>query len=183
LIAHAGGEAVVLGYSGGAVLALEAALAGLQISGLALWEAPFIVSDARAPANYEPVLPALAEGRRGDAVARFLVETGMPEELVEPMRSEPLWDGMEELAPTLAYDIAITGPVETGDPSVLDRYAGISVPTLIMHGGASPTWMADAATALAGVLPNATHRELPGQDHDVSGQALTPILSAWLSAN
>jgi pimeloyl-ACP methyl ester carboxylesterase len=141
------------------------------------------VSDARAPANYEPVLPALAEGRRGDAVARFLVETGMPEELVEPMRSEPLWDGMEELAPTLAYDIAITGPVETGDPSVLDRYAGISVPTLIMHGGASPTWMADAATALAGVLPNATHRELPGQDHDVSGQALTPILSAWLSAN
>jgi hypothetical protein len=36
LIAHAGGEAVVLGYSGGAVLALEAALAGLQISGLAL---------------------------------------------------------------------------------------------------------------------------------------------------
>jgi pimeloyl-ACP methyl ester carboxylesterase len=182
LIANADGEAVVLGYSGGAVLALEAALAGLPISGLALWEAPLIVSDARPPANWEPVLRALADGRRGDAVALHLVETGMPEELVAPMRSEPFWAGMEQLAPTLAYDIAIVGPVETGDPTVLDRYAAITVPTLVMHGGASPTWLADAATALAGVLPNATHRELPGQDHDVSGEALTPVLSDWLSA-
>jgi hypothetical protein len=106
----------------------------------------------------------------------------MPEELVEPMRSEPSWDGMEQLAPTLAYDIAITGPVQTGDPSVLDRYAGITVPTVVIHGGASPQWMADAARALAGVLPNATHMELLGEDHNVSGEALTPILSDWLSA-
>jgi pimeloyl-ACP methyl ester carboxylesterase len=182
LIENAGGEAAVLAYSSGAVLALEAALAGLPINSLALYEPPLIVSDARPPAKWEPVLRALAEGRHGDAVALHLVETGMPEELVEPMRSEPFGGGMERLAPTLAYDIAIAGPVETGDPSVLDRYAGITVPTLVMHGGASPQWLADAATALAGVLPNATHKELPGQDHQVSGEALTPVLSDWLSA-
>ncbi len=55
LIDQAGGEAILLGYSSGAVLALEAARAGLPITRLALWEPPFVVTANRAPVT--PGLP------------------------------------------------------------------------------------------------------------------------------
>jgi pimeloyl-ACP methyl ester carboxylesterase len=41
LIAAEGGEAAVFGFSSGAILALEAAVAGSQITRLALYEPPF----------------------------------------------------------------------------------------------------------------------------------------------
>src|SRR5436309_15202180 len=45
LIREAGGAAGVFGYSSGANLALEAAAHGLNITKLALYDAPFIVGD------------------------------------------------------------------------------------------------------------------------------------------
>jgi pimeloyl-ACP methyl ester carboxylesterase len=45
----AGGSAHVLALSSGAALALEAAARGLPITRLALYEAPFVVDDSRAP--------------------------------------------------------------------------------------------------------------------------------------
>ena len=49
---------------------------------------------------------ALAEGRRGDAVALFMRFVGTPAEQVDGMRLEPFWPGLETVAPTLAYDHA-----------------------------------------------------------------------------
>ncbi|MGH9247291.1 MAG: alpha/beta fold hydrolase [Acidimicrobiales bacterium] len=184
LIEHTGGKSALLGFSSGAVLALEAALAGVPVSGLALYEPPFVVSADRLPVGTdyrERLHQALAQGRAGDAVAQFLTDAaGMPAELVEPMRAEPYWFGMEQLAPTLAYDAAVMGQTMSGDPTVLQRYAPVATPTLVMHGGASDAWLAAGATAIAGILPNATHKTLPDQDHDVSAEALVPVLSAWL---
>src|SRR5689334_16963089 len=48
LIEVAGGAAYVFGYSSGAMLALDAAIAGLPITRLALYDAPYLVE---APAN------------------------------------------------------------------------------------------------------------------------------------
>jgi pimeloyl-ACP methyl ester carboxylesterase len=45
VIREAGGQAVVLGVSSGAALALEAASRGVPITRLALYEAPFIVDE------------------------------------------------------------------------------------------------------------------------------------------
>jgi pimeloyl-ACP methyl ester carboxylesterase len=183
LIEHAGGEAALLGFSSGAVLALEAALAGLPVTGLALWEAPFVVSADRPPVGpdyRERIQQAVAQGRPGDAVAQFLTETaGVPAEYVEPMRAEPYWSGMEQLAPTLAYDAAVMGQTMSGDPAALQRYAPVTAPTLVMHG--TTAWMTAGATAIAGVLPNASQKVLPGQDHDVSADALVPVLLDWLA--
>jgi pimeloyl-ACP methyl ester carboxylesterase len=47
LIDAVGGSAYLCGFSSGAVLALDAAAHGLPISGLALYEPPFIVDDSR----------------------------------------------------------------------------------------------------------------------------------------
>ena len=72
LVAHAGGRAPV-GESSGAVLALEAARAGLPVDGVVMFEPPFVVDNQRSPvpADYLPRLDALiAEGRgRGRAQA------------------------------------------------------------------------------------------------------------------
>ena len=185
LIEHAGGQASLLGFSSGGVLVLEAALSGLRVAGLALYEPPFIVTDDRPPvgSDYrEQLQKAVAEGRPGDAVARFFTEAvGLPPGIVESMRAEPFWSGIEQLAPTLAYDAAVMGQTMLGDPAALQRYSAVTAPVLVMHGGKSDAWMAAGATAVADVLPDARHETLPGQDHDVSAAILVPVVAEWLS--
>src|ERR687887_1500299 len=65
LIADAGAPAIVFGWSSGAVLALDAAAAGLPIRRLALFEPPFVVDASRPPrpVDYvERLHPAVAGG-------------------------------------------------------------------------------------------------------------------------
>jgi len=186
LVEHAGGSAALLGFSSGAVLSLEAALAGVPVTGLALYEPPFVVTDDRPPlpADYRDRLQrAVAEGRPGDAVVQFMTEAAnVPAQFVEPMREEPYWGGMEQVAPTLANDALIMGATMSGDAAQLQRYAAVTAPALVMHGGSTEPWIAAGATAIAHVLPNARHEVLPGQTHDVSADALLPVLSDWLAA-
>lgn len=176
LIAEAGGSACVYGISSGAVLALAAATRGLAITKLALYEPPFIVEGSRPPLaeDYTARLTALlASGRRGDAVEHFMTNAvGVPAEAVAPMRHAPMWPGLEAVAPTLAYDDAIMGDyaVPTG------RLASVTVPTLVMGGGASPAWMLHSVQTVADALPNAQRRTLDGQTHDVAAEAIAPVL-------
>lgn len=175
LIKEAGGSAFVFGMSSGGVLALEAAARGLPITKLALYELPFNLDDnARSAAeNYTQQLTAfLAEGRRGDAVALAMRTFGTPAQVVAGMRQSPIWSMFESVAPTLAYDNAIMrdGSVPT------QRLASVSVPTLVIDGGASPAFMHNAAQAAADALPNAQRRTLPGQTHDVAPDILAPVL-------
>jgi pimeloyl-ACP methyl ester carboxylesterase len=176
LINEAGGSAFVFGMSSGGVLTLDAAERGLAIKKLALYEPPFNSSDEharRAAENYTRQLTALlSEERRGDAVALAMTTWGAPAEAVAGMRQTPMWPLFESVAPTLAYDDAIMG-----DGSVPnERLASITVPTLVMDGGASPAFMQNAAQTVAHALPNAQHRTLEGQTHDVAPEVLAPVL-------
>ncbi|HWD42661.1 MAG TPA: hypothetical protein VHM23_02880 [Actinomycetota bacterium] len=65
----------------------------------------------------------------------------------------------------------------------IDRLATITVPTLVIHGGDSPPWMAAAAAAVAQAIPGARHLTLTGQDHAVLQQpdALRPALVEFLT--
>lgn len=179
LITEAGGQAAVFGMSSGGALALDAAARGLAITKLALYELPFNSGDEQARAaaqHYSRELSALlGEGRRGDAAALAMTTWGAPAEAVAGMRQTPIWPLFEAVAPTLAYDDAIMG-----DGSIpIQRLASISVPTLVMAGGASPAFMLDAAQAVAHALPNAQFRTLEGQTHDVAPEALAPVLAAF----
>jgi hypothetical protein len=49
-------------------------------------------------------------------------------------------------------------------------------------GGKSPTWMTNGTRALAGALPDATYRTLPGQNHMVKAQAIAPALTGFFTA-
>src|SRR5262245_39767070 len=113
LIDAAGGEAFVFGISSGAALAFEAALAlGGKVKKLAMYEPPYNDDQAGRQAWKEfrkRLDELLAEGRRADAVALFMMLLGMPAEHLEAMHQHAMWPMWEAVAPTIAYDAAVLG--------------------------------------------------------------------------
>jgi pimeloyl-ACP methyl ester carboxylesterase len=180
VIAATGGQANVVGFSSGAVLALRAAAAGADIRMLAVYEPPFLVDDSRPPLpdDYVEHLDSLiSEGRRGDAYTYFMTTAiGVPDEFLEQMRKEPLWDDMEAVAHTISYDGRIMGKTMSGKPLEPEPWTRITVPTLVMSGGNSPEFMQAATRSLIEFLPNAELRTLPGQDHGPADDVLVPEL-------
>jgi pimeloyl-ACP methyl ester carboxylesterase len=79
---------------------------------------------------------------------------------------------MAAIAPTLAYDDQLLA----GGDVPRDVVSRVTVPTLLLSGGASPESLQKAAGATAAALPNAEHRTLAGQTHDVAPDALAPVL-------
>src|SRR5215208_3963012 len=162
LIEEAGGPAHVFGISSGAALALEAANRGLAIEKLALYEAPFIVDDSRAPVpdDYlQPLQVMVASDRRGDATRLFMRQgVGLPAVFVAMMQIMPAWSKLKTVAPTVIYDAAIVDDYQKGRPLPSDRWTSVTMP------------------ALVNVLPNARHITLEGQTHIVKPQALAPVL-------
>jgi len=181
VVAAAGGAAHLYGSSSGAALALAAAeqLQG-RITKLALWEPPFFLDPkARPPADtartYNDFVDA---GRRGDAVEFFMAKVvGMPAEFVAWAKTQPWWAGQEKIAHTLAYDATVMGDYLLP----LERAAAVTIPTIVLAGGASFDFFPDTARALAAALPNGQARILEGQSHDVAAEALTPVLKAFLA--
>jgi pimeloyl-ACP methyl ester carboxylesterase len=178
VIVEAGGTAFVHGMSSGGALTLKAAASGLAIGKLSLYEPPFSVdgdAEKRARAYAQALAGLLTEGRRGDAAALFMSHVGMPSAMVQGMRGAPMWPALEAMAPTLAYDSAVMGD-ETGAAVPAGLIAGVEVPCLVIGGGASPGWMRTIGQTVADALPNGSYTVLAGQTHDVSIEALAPVL-------
>jgi pimeloyl-ACP methyl ester carboxylesterase len=177
LINEAGGSAFVHGTSSGAALALEAAIKlGSKIKKLSMYEAPYNDDAAARQAMTEytqQLKKALAANQRGDAVALFMQLVGAPADQIESMRHAPMWSQFEAVAPTLAYDNAVLG--EDGALPT-ERAASVTVPALVMNGGAGFPFMRETAVALAKAIPNAQHRVLEGQTHEVAAEAIAPVL-------
>jgi pimeloyl-ACP methyl ester carboxylesterase len=181
LLAAAGGSATVVGLSSGAALAALATASGLPISHLVMWEPPFGLEPdrLRQAKEYVDQLNAyLAEGRRGDALAHFMRQVGLPEEMIAGIRQSPYWAVGEGVAPTLAYDAAVMGD----DTIPAERYARIGAPTLVLAGSASPQWMRDSAQAAAASVPDGRFGVLEGQDHNVAGDVLAPAVRDFVAS-
>jgi pimeloyl-ACP methyl ester carboxylesterase len=179
LIDVAGAPVCLHGVSSGAALTLEAANSGLAIKSLALYEAPFIVDDTRAPLleDYRAELVrCLDANRRGDAVALFMKAVGVPVPFIFLMRFMPVFSKLKAVAHTLPYDFALVGDAQRGQPLPKGRWNSCTQPTLVMVGGKSPVWIRNANQALAAALPRAELRTLAGQTHMVSESAMAPVL-------
>jgi pimeloyl-ACP methyl ester carboxylesterase len=186
LINAAGGSVDVYGISSGAALALEAANRGFAIKKLVLYEAPFVVDDSRAPISEDYVAQMnklIAADRRGDAVKLFMGKgVGLPAFVVAMMRFMPAWSTLKAVAHTLPYDTALTADKQRGQPLPANRWTAVTMPTLVMDGGKSPTWMRNAMKSLANILPNAKLRTLEGQTHMVKPEILAPVLAEFFGA-
>ena len=106
VIGATGGSAFVYGHSSGAVLALQAVAAGLNVPKLALHEPPLIVDDSRPPVPDDLVDrldELIAAGKPDDALALFMTDSvGMPAEALPAMRENASWGRMVAVAHTLA---------------------------------------------------------------------------------
>jgi pimeloyl-ACP methyl ester carboxylesterase len=166
----------VFGYSSGGNLALEAAARGLNITKLAVYEAPFMVGDdgPRPPKDMASQLAKLvSSGRRGEAVELFQTRlVGIPEAVVAQLRHAPFRPALEATAHTLVYEATIVGDLEL--PTAQLR--SIKTPTLVIYGGESPAFMGNGAKALANALPDGHVRALDGQTHDIVPSALAPVI-------
>ena len=184
MIDEAGGTAYLYGHSSGASLALEAAVTlGGKVRKLAMYEAPYNDDPAaqRAWQEYlEELDEALAEDRRGEAVALFMRYVGVPDGQIEGMRQMPFWPGLEGIAPTLAYDHAGVLGKDCTVPT--ERAARVLVPALVLHGSASHPFMRDTARALSRAMPQAEFRTLDGQTHEVSPAVIAPVLVEFLGS-
>src|SRR5215216_6825624 len=144
LIQEAGGAAFVFGGSSGAVLALDAAAHGLNITKLAAYEPPFVVDDSREPPPeniVDQLRDLIASGRRGDAAEIFMTRGSlMPADVVAGMRTQPFWPSVEAVAHTLVYDATIMEGTMRGSPLPVDRWQDVSIPTLVIYGSEGPAW-------------------------------------------
>jgi pimeloyl-ACP methyl ester carboxylesterase len=186
VIGAAGGQAHVWGLSSGAVLALEAAAAGLPIRKLAVQEPPLGVdpADRRPPADLRPRVTGLIDaGRRGEAVRYFMVDgMGAPSFVPGLLRLIPrVWKPLTAVAHTLPYDAELVEPYQTGHPLAASQWAAVTMPTLVMCGTEkeSPGLLRHGSAAVATALPNARLVERHGLGH---AKKLTPrVIAATLT--
>jgi pimeloyl-ACP methyl ester carboxylesterase len=74
------------------------------------------------------------------------------------------------------------GDTMSGRPLPAERWASVTVPTLVMDGDQSPAWARNSVAALVDVLPNAERRSLEGQDHGAASEVLAPVLVEFMLA-
>lgn len=180
LLALYGGRGHVFGYSSGAILALRAAVDGLDFQSLVLYEPPLFMAGSTpvsTVAHVQRLEELVAAGRPGDAVEYFqTVVVGLPPAALEGQRTAPFWPWMEAIAPTLAYDQAICGDQNLSVAAL----ARVSIPSFVLSGDATFPGLAEAAKAVAAMIPGGIWRNIAGQGHDLSPDALAPVFRELL---
>ena len=182
LIAAVGGEADLYGHSSGAALALHAAAAGLRVRRLVLHDAPYNLpgSEQDSVDWHHELHGLLAEGRSADAVAAFLSRVGMPPEMLAGMQQGPTWPAMAAVGPSLAYDSAAMGDADGGRIPT-DLLHRVTVPTLLLAGGADYGFMVDVARKMAEVLPDGRFEQMVGADHGAGPDVVAPRVLPFLT--
>jgi pimeloyl-ACP methyl ester carboxylesterase len=186
LLAEAGGRASVYGHSSGAGLVLHAAAHGLPMAKIVLHDPPYAPDGdeeaRRSSREYGENLKAmLSEDRCGDAVELFMRLVGMPQETVDGMHRTPGWAGLEAMAHTLAYDSEVMGDIGRDGTIPVELASRVTVPALVLTGGADYPWMIDVGRRLAEAIPNGRHRVLEGQEHAVPPEVLVPVLAEFFA--
>jgi pimeloyl-ACP methyl ester carboxylesterase len=185
VINAAGGSAFVFGHSSGAIVALEAARAGLPIKGLVVYEPPVVVDDSRPPVarDLPDRIARLAAAGHGRAVVRtFMTEAiRAPRPVAVLMSVMPGGGRLRRIAHTVAYDTTLMNPYQQGTTSPIDQLcSSLETPTLVVVGGKSPRWLQGGCELVATSIPYARLSRLDGQAHMVKAKATAPVLSDFL---
>lgn len=173
IIEHAGNKAYLYGVSSGAALALQGAtkLGPAKVPKLALYEPPYGQDERAFSEQRDRINQLVQTGKPGDAAASFLAGIGTPPQVLENMKRSPEWEGIRKSDFTLAYDYAVLG-----NGSVPDTVKLITIPTLVLDGEKSMSFMRPTADRIAELIPNAQRKTVKGQTHQAAPEAVAPLL-------
>ncbi|ADB74454.1 alpha/beta fold hydrolase [Geodermatophilus obscurus] len=181
LIDRIGGPAHLYGHSSGAGLVLHAVAAGLPVDEFVLHDPPYSPDDEssrdEARRYGQTIRSLLAQGRRADALETFCRLTGMPEGVIDGMRGTRRWAELTALAPTLGYDSAVMGDLESGGAVPEEVAVRVTRPGLVLVGGESPPFMMEVGRRLAHLLPEGRLQVVEGHGHVVPPDVLAPVVA------
>ena len=156
----------LIGESGGAFNSLEAALRTDNVRTLILHEPPVPgFEDERAREGFETMVALVDEGEHERALTVFLEDAaGVTPEEIEALRTHPTWPEyvdifVETILPKLEAEAEADYQF---DPN---RFAELTVPTLLLDGSETTEWLLDATNAVADALPNARIVTVNGRGH------------------
>jgi pimeloyl-ACP methyl ester carboxylesterase len=188
LIDAVGGRASLWGWSSGGAVSLRAAAADIGVEKLVVYETPFKTDPtAKYPTDdYGARLHEIvATGDARGAAKHFMRNAvGIPSPLVAAMSLMPMFRTFAINGLTLPFDYAALGDHNMhGSPLEREEWATVTCPTLVGYGAKTAAGLRHASEALAEVLPNATLREFPGQNHNISASALVPVLAEFVAGS
>ena len=124
-------------------VALEATLSGLSVDrGWSGTYAPYLLEPSEdAKAYHDELHRLLAAGQPGEAVAGFLRQVGMPEEMITGMQASPSWPATESVGS--AWPTTRRRWVMSTAAGCRTTCRQVQVPTLILVGGADFGFMID----------------------------------------
>ncbi len=99
---------------------------------------------------------------------------GTPTAQIEGMRKTAMWSMFEADSTNLGLRRFSYGYFDRSVP--VERVSRISVPTLVMHGGAGIPFIKQSAITLSKEIPHAELQMLEGQTHAVASEVIAPVL-------
>ncbi len=158
----AGPDAILLGHSYGALVTLGVALTRPPV-GFILYEPPLPIDGPVGGDALPAFEQAVHDGDLGHALTLGLRNfVRLPEAVIEAFRREAVWPVRASMTPTWAREIRAIDSFGHD----LERFAALTVPTLLVVGELSPPWLTDISRRLRQVMPNGDVVEMPGQAHD-----------------
>lgn len=171
----------VVAHSYGGLVALEAATLDLPIDRLVVYE-PSTDEDPTFPDVLARVTELVGQGQTERAVETLLVErTGVPADALAAVRELPLWPILLQGVEVLPRE----GRAIADYRFQPERFAELTIPTLILVGEESPAWRHEAMRALDEALPDSELRIIAGQGHHAAQTApdlLTAEIFGFLGA-
>jgi pimeloyl-ACP methyl ester carboxylesterase len=176
----AGPDAVLMAHSYAGVVAL-----GLTLdhppAALIVYEPPLPLGGPVAGEALAPYERAVHDGDLDGALTlglRHFVK--MPEQVIELIRTTPLWAPRAALTPTWGRELRVIDAFGAD----LERFGALTMPTLLIVGEVSPPWLVDVSRQLRQAIPNSRLAVIPGQAHDAhlgDPEALASVIKAFVA--
>jgi pimeloyl-ACP methyl ester carboxylesterase len=178
LLDVAGGRATVCGHSSGCAIALRAAVEGLPVDGLVLFEAPLDPAATGIQEWTAELYRLLDAGDRPGAVSHYMKD--IPLEVLDGLRDSPLWEPFVAHAESLRADAqALEWAMSAPHPQL---FGALDVPALLVVGRETFDEMPAAAASLAAALPKATRAEVAGAQHSWEPAAMADRVAGLLGS-
>ncbi len=124
----------------------------------------------------------VAAGDRAGAAKHFMRSAvGLPGPAVAVMSLLPMFKGFAANGLTLQFDYEALGDHNMhGAPLDPNEWTTVTCPTLVAYGSKTAPVLKQASIDLASVLPNATLREVAGENHGLKARAAVSLVQAFV---